>query len=110
MNGELKASLLSAAACSAFAENDLIGALNLCERALEFDDGCVVARMVKVDVFLRQGKKEQAGDEIMVAMHMGLDLDLENKIPLQLENAYNMLVAMEETKGVRHILQPTNRF
>jgi len=110
VNGELKASLLSAAACSAFAENDLIGALNLCERALEFDDGCVVARMVKVDVFLRQGKKEQAGDEIMVAMHMGLDLDLENKIPLQLENAYNMLVAMEETKGVRHILQPTNRF
>jgi hypothetical protein len=109
INGELKASLLAAAACGAFADNDLIGALNLCERALEFDDTCVVARMVKVDVFLRQGKKEQAGDEILVAMHMGLDLNLENKIPLELERAYNLMVALEESKVVRHILQPTNR-
>jgi hypothetical protein len=109
IDGELKAGLLAAAACSAFADNDLTGALNLCERALEFDDACVVSRMVKVDVFLRQGKKEQAGDEILVAMHMGLDLDLEDRIPLDLELAYNQLVAMEESTTVRHVLQPTNR-
>lgn len=110
VNGELKAALLAAAACADFACNDLIGALNLCERALEFDHACVVARMIKVDVFLRQGKREAAGDEILLAMHMGLDLDLENKIPLELERAYNLLVAMEESQAVRQILQPTNRF
>jgi hypothetical protein len=108
--GELKAGLLAAAACSAFANNDLTGALNLCERALEFDDACVVARMVKVDVFLRTGKKEQAGEELLTAMHMGLNLELEDKIPVDLERAYNLLVALEESKARRHILQSTNKF
>lgn len=106
--GDLKASLLAGAACCAFAENDLIGALNLCERALEFDHESVLSRMVKVDVYLRQGKKQQAADEILAAMRMGLDLNLEDKIPVDLERAYNMLVATEESKSVRHILQPTN--
>lgn len=109
VDGELKASLLAAGACAAFADNDIIGALNLCERALEFDDACLVARMVKVDVFLRQGKKEQAGDEILTAMHMGLTMDLENKVPLDADKAFESLVCIEERRGSR-ILQSTSRF
>ncbi len=85
VDGALKASLLAAAGCAAFAEADLQGALNLSERALEFDDASLVARMVKVDVFLRMGKKEQAGDEILCAIRRGLDLDIEDKIPLDTE-------------------------
>jgi tetratricopeptide (TPR) repeat protein len=78
----LKGALLAAAACAAFAEGDCEGALNLSERALEFDDASLVARMVKVDVFLRTGRKDQAGDEIVSALRRGLDIDLDNKIPL----------------------------
>jgi len=107
IDGELKASLLAAGACSAFADNDLIGALNLCERALEFDHQCVISRMVKVDVFLRQQKKEQAADEILVAMHMGLSLEISDKIPLDIDRAYNLLLELEEAKSIRHILQPS---
>ncbi|MGH9547946.1 MAG: tetratricopeptide repeat protein, partial [Terriglobales bacterium] len=105
VDGELKASFLAAAACAAFADNDMTGALNLCERALEFDDRCVVARMVKVDVFLRQGKKEQAGDEILAAMHLDLDLNLEGRVPLDVDRAFNLLTAHQERVPVRHILQ-----
>jgi len=105
VDGELKASLLAAGSCAAFGAGDLIGALNLCERALEFDDACLVARMVKVDVFLRQGKKEQAGEEILSAMRLGLTLDLENRVPLDTELAYEHIVAMEEARTTRQILQ-----
>jgi hypothetical protein len=83
----LKSSLLSAAACAAFAQGDMQGALNLSERSLEFDDAGLVARMVKVDVFLRTGRKEQAGDEIVAAIRRGLDMDLESKIPLDVDRA-----------------------
>ena len=79
---QTRGSLLAAAGCAAFAENDLEGALNLSERALEFDDASLVARMVKVDVFLRTDRKEQAGEEIIAAIRRGLDLDLESKVPL----------------------------
>jgi hypothetical protein len=107
IDGELKGSLLGAAACAAFADNDLISAVNLCERALEFDDECVVARMVKVDVFLRQEKKEQAADEILNAMHMGLSLEISNQIPLDIERSYHLLLELEEAKSIRQILQVT---
>jgi len=110
VDGDLKGSLLAAAACAAFAEGDIIGALNLSERALEFDDACLVARMVKVDVFLAQGKKEQAGEEILLAMHLGLTLDLENKVPLDVEKAYEWLVSVEERRIGRRLSQSTNRF
>lgn len=114
VDGELKASLLAAAACSAFADGDVIGSLNLSERALEFDDACLVARMVKVDVFLRQGKKEQAGEEILLAMHMGLTLDLENKVPLDIERAYTSVVTVEEQgksgQGKQRQIQTAGRF
>lgn len=98
VDGELKASLLAASACSAFAHGDTVGALNLCERALEFDDACLVARMVKVDAFLKMGRKEQAAEEILVAMHTGLSLDLENKIPLDMDRAFESIVVAEEEK------------
>lgn len=104
-NSELKASFLAAAACAAFAENDMVGAINLSERALEFDHTCVVARMVKVDVFLRQGRKEQAGEEILLAMHLGMVLDIENKIPLDIEKTYEQLVSLEETTARYSLLQ-----
>ncbi len=110
VDGDLKGSLLAAAACAAFAEGDVIGALNLSERALEFDHACLVARMVKVDVFLAQGKKEHAGEEILLAMHMGLTLDLENKVPLDVERAYECLVSVEERRSGRRLVQTTNRF
>lgn len=110
VDGDLKGSLLAAAACAAFAEGDIIGALNLSERALEFDDACLVARMVKVDVFLAQGKKEHAGEEILLAMHLGLTLDLENKVPLDVEKAYDCLVSVEERRLGRRLTQITNRF
>lgn len=101
VDGTLKASLLAAAACSAFAEDDIIGALNLSERALEFDDYCLVARMVKVDVFLRQGKKEEAGEEILLAMREGLTLDLEKKVPLDADLAFESIVKLEDRLGSR---------
>jgi hypothetical protein len=102
VDGQLKASLLAASACSAFAQGDIIGALNLSEHALEFDDACLVARMVKVDVFLRQGKKEQAGEEILFAMKRGLNLDLENKVPLDLDRAFESIARLEDRSGTRN--------
>lgn len=109
VEGDLKATLLAASSCAAFAEGDLTGALNLAERALEFDDACLVARMVRVDVFLRQGKKEQAGEEILYAMQLGLTLDLENKIPLDTENAYQKLTTLAERLPVDKVLEAAGR-
>lgn len=103
VDGQLKASLLAASACSAFAEGDPTGALNLSERALEFDDACLVARMVKVDVFLRQGKKEQAGEEILFAMRRGLTLDLENKVPLDIERSFEAITRVEERATLKQL-------
>lgn len=109
VDGELKATLLAAAACSAFADGELIQAINLSERALEFDDQCLVARMVKVDVFLRQGKKEKAGEEILVAMRMGLTLDLENKVPLDTDRAFECLISAEKTTAGDRTLVSSKR-
>lgn len=105
VDGELKASLLAAAGCAAFASSDIIGALNLSERALEFDNACLIARMVKVDVFLHQGKREQAGEEILHALRLGLSLELQDRVPLDTERAFLALVCLEEREKVRHILQ-----
>jgi tetratricopeptide (TPR) repeat protein len=105
VDGVLKASLLAASGCAAFAADDLIGALNLCERALEFDNASLIARMVKVDVFLRQGKREQAGDEILAAMRLGLTLELENKVPLDVERCFNAIVQLDEREKIRQFQQ-----
>lgn len=85
LNESLQSIFLSAAACAAFGQGDIQGAVNLCERALEFDDSSLVARMVKVDAFLRLGKKEQAGEEVLAALRQGLNLELDGKIPLDPE-------------------------
>lgn len=95
--GALKASLLAAAGCAAFADGEITKALNYCERALEFDDNCLVARMVKVDVFLHQGKKETAAEEILQSMRRGLSLNLENKIPVDCDEVLEAIARMEET-------------
>lgn len=47
--------------------------------------------MVKVDAYLAQGKKEQAAQEIMQAMRLGLNFDLKDKIPLDIDLAYKRL-------------------
>jgi hypothetical protein len=94
VDGELRASLLAAAACAAFAAGETVNSLNLCDRALEFEDACLTARMVRVDAYLAQGKKEQAAQEIMIAMHLGLDFDLKDNVPLDIEKAYGEIVAL----------------
>jgi tetratricopeptide (TPR) repeat protein len=105
VDGELKADLLAASACAAFAAGDTVGALNLSERALEFDYSSLVARMVKVDVFLRQGKREQAGEEILATMRLGLTLELENKVPLDTDRTLQAIAKLEEAAKVRQVLQ-----
>ena len=56
--------------------------------------------MVKVDVYLAQGKKEQAAQEIFVAMHLGLEFDLKDKIPIDSEKALIYLrTAIESHSG-----------
>ncbi|MDP3507346.1 MAG: hypothetical protein Q8T09_05105 [Candidatus Melainabacteria bacterium] len=94
VDGELRASLLAAAACAAFAAGETVKSLNLCDRALEFEDACLTARMVRVDAYLAQGKKEQAAQEIMVAMHLGLDFDLKDNVPLNIEKTYGEILAL----------------
>ncbi|MBX9671154.1 MAG: hypothetical protein K2X93_26435 [Candidatus Obscuribacterales bacterium] len=109
IEGELKASLLAAAACAAFASGDTVGALNLSERSLEFDDGSMVARMVRVDAFLKMGRKEQAAEEILVAMHSGMPLDLENKVPLDMDRTFEKIVLIEETKRGLRLLESMSK-
>jgi hypothetical protein len=109
VDGELKASLLAAAGCSAFAEGDIIGALNLSERALEFDHYSLVARMVKVDVFLRQGKRDQAGAELLVAMRMGLTEELEDKIPLDVDRVFRCISLSEERRAAKEAIYAVSK-
>jgi len=97
VTGVLKANLLSAAACSAFAAGQPTAALNLSERALEFAHDCLVARMVKVDVLLKEGKKDQAGEEILQAIRSGAGMDLENKVPLDAELTFELLSRLEQS-------------
>lgn len=99
VDGELRASLLAAAACAAFAAGETVKSLNLCDRALEFEDACLTARMVRVDAYLAQGKKEQAAQEILVAMHLGLDFDLKDNVPLDIEKTFGQI--KELTRGRR---------
>lgn len=87
----LKSRLLAAAACSAYAAGDTKAAFELADRSIEFDDTCIVARMVKVDVYLSRQNKEACAQEIMVAMHMGLELDLKDKVPISIDEALALI-------------------
>jgi hypothetical protein len=70
-----------------------------------FDNASLIARMVKVDVFLRQGKRDQAGDEILSAMRLGLTLELENKVPLDVERSFSAIVQLDEREKIRQFQQ-----
>lgn len=100
---QLKGILLAASACAAFAQGDNHDALNLSERSLEFDEPSVVARMVKVDVFLKSGRKDQAGEEILAAIRRGLDLNLDNKLPLDTEKVLTRI------KNLEQVTEPTTQ-
>jgi hypothetical protein len=104
VDGELKGALLAAAGCCAFAEGKAIDALNLSERALEFDDHSLIARMVKVDVFLAQGKRQQASNELFVAMRLGLSQELEDNIPLDAEKAFRYISLFEERRAAKEAI------
>lgn len=99
---ELRGNLLAAAACAAFAHQDISGSLNLADRALEFAES-LTARMVKVDAYLAQGKKEQAAQEILVAIHLGLDFDLKDSVPINVEEAYQALTRINLTADEREL-------
>jgi hypothetical protein len=104
VDGQLKGSLLAAAACCAFAEGKRIDALNLSERSLEFDDYSLIARMVKVDVFLAQGKQKQASNELYLAMKLGLSHEIEDKIPLDVEKVFKLISHAEEKRAAREAI------
>jgi hypothetical protein len=104
VDGELKGAFLAAAACSAFAEGKAIDALNLSERTLEFDDHSLIARMVKVDVFLAQGRRQQASHELFVAMRLGLSQELEDNIPLDAEKAFQKISLFEERRAAKEAI------
>lgn len=93
----LRATFYAAAACSAFAEGDTDGSINLSERALEFDNNSLVARMVKVDAYLRLGKKELAGEEVLAALRQGLDFEIEDKVPLDPDFTLKQIFRFQRT-------------
>jgi tetratricopeptide (TPR) repeat protein len=87
LGNELKAMFLAAAACSSHALRDYSTALNLVDRALEFDYQCAMARMIKIDIYLKQGKDEKAADEFQTALYGGFDQTIEQTIPIDWEKA-----------------------
>ncbi len=109
VDGELKASLLAAAGCCAFAEGKATAALNLSERALEFDDHSLIARMVKVDVFLCQGNREQASHELLMSMRLGLSQELEDKIPLDAEKTFRYISVFEERRAAKEAIYAVSK-
>jgi hypothetical protein len=95
----LRATFLAAAGCSAYANGDTETSINFSERALEFDDSSLIARMVKVDAFLRLGKKEEAGEEVLAALRRGLDVDIEDKIPLDPDFTLRQIFRFQKTSS-----------
>ncbi len=90
-SNELKSMLLAAAACCAHASRQYEAALNLVERALEFDHHCSLARMIKMDVLLRQGKDHKAAEELKTAMWTGFSHNLEQSIPIDWQRALSLI-------------------
>jgi hypothetical protein len=94
VDGELRASLLAAAACAAFAAGETVKSLNLCDRALEFEDACLTARMVRVDAYLAQGKKEQAAQEIYGSHALRPRFRSQRQCALDIEKTYGEIVEL----------------
>lgn len=106
VEGKLRADLLAAAACAAFAAGKPTEAVNLSEQALEFSDNCTTARMVKVDVLLQQGKKDLAGQEILLAMRNDSMNNLEDKIPLDSNSTLTLIDRLQESKATMPVPEP----
>jgi len=90
-NNELKSMLFAAAACCAHASRNFPEALNLVDRALEFDYHCAMARMVKIDIYLKQGKEDKATEEFQTALFGGFDQSLEQIIPIDWQKAISLI-------------------
>lgn len=101
VNDVLRGQFFSAAACASFAKGNIPVSLNLADRALEFDNNSVVARMVKVDAYLKQGKKEQAGDEVLNALRLGLDFEIEERLPIDTEMALRQIFRLEKAASAK---------
>lgn len=91
LSSELRSHMLGAAACASFAQGEITQSINLSERALDENESYLVARMVKVDALLKMGKKDSAAQEILIAVHSGLTLDLEDKIPLDIDLTFPLM-------------------
>lgn len=91
INNELKSMFLAAAAYSAHATRDVNQALNLVERALEFDNDCLIARMIKIDIYIKQGNEEKAANEIRLSLKNGLDENIEEQIPIDWQKAISLI-------------------
>jgi hypothetical protein len=91
LNNELKSMFFAAAACSAHSSRDFATTLNLVDRALEFDYSCKIARMLKIDIYLKEGKEEKAVNEFQTSLFVGLDQGLEQQIPIDWQKAISLI-------------------
>jgi tetratricopeptide (TPR) repeat protein len=97
-SNDLKGMFLGAAACCAHANRQYETALNLVGRALEFDHNCAIARMIKMDILLRQGKEKKAAEELKTVLWTGGNLNLEQSIPIDWQRAFKLLREEEASK------------
>jgi len=97
-SNELKGMFLGAAACCAHANRQYETALNLVGRALEFDHNCAMARMIKMDILLRQGKEKKAAEELKTVLWTGANLNFEQSIPIDWQRAIQLLKEEEASK------------
>ncbi len=91
LSNELKSMFLAAAGCAAHAMRDFVPALNLVDRALEFDHHCAIARMIKIDIYLKQGKEEKAADELQTSLLNGMDQNIDQQIPIDWRKAVSLI-------------------
>jgi tetratricopeptide (TPR) repeat protein len=91
LNSELKSMLLSAAACSTHAMRDFPRTADLIERALEFDYHNALARMLKIDICLKQGNEEKAALEFQLSSSNGLDQNVDPEIPIDWQKAVSLI-------------------
>lgn len=104
ISDDLRSEFLGAAACAAFAKGNVTNALDLAEASLEFNDNNLVSRMVKVDVYLKLGKREPAAEEVVEAVRRGLDFDLSDRIPLDTDSVLSEIGRRDGVGIIRRTL------
>lgn len=104
ISDDLRSDFLGAAACAAFAKGNVTNALDLAEASLEFNENNLVSRMVKVDVYLKLGKRQPAAEEVVEAVRRGLDFDLNDRIPLDTEAVINEIGRRDGAGIIKHTL------